>query len=269
MPTPNQQLQNSKNGKSVQPTKVELLRLADSERKIGESTEEQIKSVLKYIIILLGLNEKDVPDDYEKAVILNFVITQYGNRFSCQDLRNAFDWGISGVFPVDKEIYGRRFSALYISRFMDNYGEYKLSMAKHYREPKKLEPPAPIQITEEEKEERIFNVIHAYVKEHRKIPPIYDIVSCYNTLVRQNKIVRNPVQDEINRKTAIEDNNKELNRNLFAYSPLELKNRRDEFSQPINLENEIKRQYLLSYWGQFLLPFQSTPVENLSKEQTE
>lgn len=252
-PIPNHQPQNLQHGKNEGQSKVRLLRLADSERKIGASTEEQVKSVLKYIFVLLGFNEKDVPDDYEKAVILNYIFNNYGHQYSCQDLKNAFEMGIANVFPVDKEIYGKRFSPLYISRFMDAYTEYKIQMARQYKEkPEPPQLPPKQEITTEEQEERIFKVIQRYVEEHQKIPPIYDVVSCYNTLVRYGKIEPTEELNEQKRQTAIQIHNMELNKELFSMSPVERKNRKAEFKKSDNLDMEVKRAYLLDYWAKCL-----------------
>ena len=254
-PIQNQQLQNLNNGKSERPSKIQLLRLADSERKIGQSTEEQVKSALKYVFVLLGLNEKDVPDDYEKTVLLNFIFNNYGVRFSCQDIKNAFEMGIAGVYPVDKELYSKRFSPLYLSRFMDAYTEYKQGMVKIYKE-KSIQtealPPSK-EKTPEQMERSIHKVIENYILEHKEIPPIYDITSCFNSLVRLGKIVPTPESDEIKKQNAIASNSSEIFKRGMFLSPTEIANLKKQFNEPNNSAQEIKRHYLLDYWANLLI----------------
>jgi len=253
-PTPNQQLQNSTNGKPQRPSKIQFLRLADSERKIGQSTEEQIKSALKYVFVLLGLSEKDMPDDYEKVVILNFIQNHYGIRYSCQDIRNAFEFGIAGTFPVDKELYGKRFSPLFFSRFMDAYGEYKVSMLKHYKpNNEEIQLPPKIERSPQEMEEAIYRVIEKYINEHQNIPPIYDINSCYNVLVRRGVIVPTAELDEQKKQLAIAQNNAELGKRFLSMNANERLQKKKEFEKPDNLQYEIKRHYLLNYWAEYLI----------------
>lgn len=250
-PIPNQQLQNSSDGKFERPSKVQLLRMADSERKIGQSSQEQVKSALKYVFVLLGLNEKDIPDDYEKTVILNFIYTHYGLRYSCQDIRNAFELGIAGAFDVDRELYSKRFSPLYLSKFMEAYGNYKVSMIKHI---KQTTPQLPEKTERDPKEleESIYKVIEKYIIEHQKIPPIYDIISCYNVLVRRGDICPTPELDEQKKQTALSKHSIEIGRSYLSIEPDEVRRRKKEFENPDNLALEVKRHYLLDYWAKRL-----------------
>lgn len=251
-PIPNQQLQNSSSGEFQKQTKIQLLRLAHSERKISECTQEQVKSALKYVFVLLGLSEKDIPDDYEKTVILNFIFTHYGLRYSCSDIRNAFEMGIAGAYQVEKELYNKRFSALYLSKWMEAYNQYKVSMFQRfpYHQP---QLPKKTERDPKELEESIYKVIEKFIMEHQKIPPIYDLVSCYNVLVRRGEIQPTPELDEQKKQTALSKHSIEMGRVFLSIEPNESRRRKEEFQKPENLEIEVKRQYLLDYWAKRLI----------------
>ena len=92
--------QNYNHGKPTQKSQVQLLRMADSERKINECNEDEIKAVLKYVFVLLGLNSQDIPDDVEKAVLIDFIYQSYGNKYSTTDIKNAFQMSIGGSMSV-------------------------------------------------------------------------------------------------------------------------------------------------------------------------
>lgn len=258
-PIPNQQPLKSQTGEFQRPTKVQLLRLANNERKIAESTEQQVKSVLKYVFVLLGYTEKDIPDDYEKAVILNFLYNNYGNRFSVLDIKNAFEMAIAGDFDVDKEIYGKRFSPLYLARFMTAYADYKMQMLRRHKlEVVKDEPQEQYKLerSAEEQEEAVYKIIEAYIKNHKNIPMIYDVNTCYNVLLRKGIIMPTNEQNEIKKQNALAKHSAETNRLIMMgkeYASTE--KLRLQFIESGMLEVEIKRGYLLDYWGSLLVAY--------------
>lgn len=188
-PIRNQQLQNSKTGETTRPdnpSKVQLLRMADGDRKIAQCTEEQIKSVLKYVFVLLGLNEKDVPDDYEKTVLLEFIYATYGHLYSPVDIRNAFVLALAGDFEVDKEIYGKRFSPLYLSRFMTAYGKYKQRTLSV--QPKQIDEVKSV-VFSEEKEDTLLEFVAEYCKTNLDTPIFFPVQECYNAITRKGYVM--------------------------------------------------------------------------------
>ncbi len=137
-------------------------------KKINTSTDKELTKTLSYIYFLLGLKERDLPDtEIEEPIIKEFIKEEYGEG-SCEELKLAFKLGLSGKTKVDPEIYGKRFSSAYISRFMNAYVLYKEELIKkekaHLREMeiknrKQLPPPPPPSKEDIEKMEQIMKEI--------------------------------------------------------------------------------------------------------------
>lgn len=112
-----------------------VVQAADQAKKIRDCTVEEIKQAIRYIIVLLGLQERDIPtDEDEKIILIEFIYTEYGNKYSVEDLRTAFRHAIAGRLNVDREIYGKRFSPNFIARFMDAYDIYKNNLLRLTRQ---------------------------------------------------------------------------------------------------------------------------------------
>ena len=112
-------------------------------KKLSVASLEEIKQAIRYLMVLCGLNEKDLPDEVEKAILIDFLISEYPN-FTTDDLKQAFRLALSGKIKLDFEIYGKRFSAAYISRFLNAYKNYKIELnmqLKKAEASKKMLPP--------------------------------------------------------------------------------------------------------------------------------
>ena len=186
--------QNYNHGKPTQKSQVQLLRMADSERKINECNEDEIKAVLKYVFVLLGLNSQDIPDDVEKAVLIDFIYQSYGNKYSTTDIKNAFQMAIGGSMSVDTNLYGKRFSAAFLGRIMTEYDGHKNNLKRLSTDASKREAQlkemadaraAESEITPQGRSDmyaRALNLFTQIATTNNDIPSFYDVKGIFIAL---------------------------------------------------------------------------------------
>jgi hypothetical protein len=109
---------------------------AQSAITIRHRSESDIKDVLRYAMVLVGLRGNNMPTDEEKFVLLNFIRTNFGNQ-TPEEIRLAFEYAISGKFETDVKCY-ENFSCEYFARIMKAYIEYSRQEVKSL--PKQIEP---------------------------------------------------------------------------------------------------------------------------------
>ena len=84
--------------------------------------EEDLKQVLRYAMVLVGLRGNNMPTNEEKFVLLNFIRSNFGNQ-TPEEIKLAFDWAVSGKLNVDAKCY-ENFSCEYFGRIMKAYIDY-------------------------------------------------------------------------------------------------------------------------------------------------
>jgi hypothetical protein len=106
---------------------------AQSSQTLRIRSEEDIKQVLRYAMVLVGLRGNNMPIDEEKFVLLNFIRTNYGNQ-TPEEIKIAFEMAISGKFNIDSKCY-ENFSCEYFGRIMNAYIEYARQETKNVKRP--------------------------------------------------------------------------------------------------------------------------------------
>lgn len=99
------------------------------QRPINKSTVDELKQVLKLAMIKVGVRANNLPNDVEKGVLIEHIITNYGNHTPLE-IKLAFDMAISGklddldnkgnVIDLETNCY-ENFSCLYFSKIMNSY----------------------------------------------------------------------------------------------------------------------------------------------------
>lgn len=84
--------------------------------------EEDIKQVLRYAMVLVGLRGNNMPSEEEKFVLLNFIRSNFGNQ-TPEEIKLAFEWAVSGKLGVDAKCY-ENFSCEYFGRIMKAYIDF-------------------------------------------------------------------------------------------------------------------------------------------------
>ena len=126
---------------------------AQSNLSIRVRSEEDLKDVLRYAMVLVGLRGANMPTDEEKFVLLNFIRTNFGNQ-TPEEIRLAFEYAIAGKFETDVKCY-ENFSCEYFGRIMNAYIEFMRQELKTVK--KEVEEVRPVPSDEELKKQAIDN----------------------------------------------------------------------------------------------------------------
>lgn len=107
----------------------EIFTKALQHNPINKSTVEELKQVLKLVMIKVGIRANNLPNDVEKEVLIEHIITNYGNH-TPMEIKLAFDMAVSGklddmdskgnVIDLETNCY-ENFSCLYFSKIMNSY----------------------------------------------------------------------------------------------------------------------------------------------------
>lgn len=116
---------------------AQQLAAAMGDKLIRLATVDEVKEVLRYAMMKLGLREKNIPVGIEKMLLINHIEQLYGGH-TLEEIRLAFDMAISGKLDVDPNCY-ENFSCEYFSRILKSYRKWA---AQEYRE--LPTPPAPV-----------------------------------------------------------------------------------------------------------------------------
>ncbi len=102
---------------------------------------DEVKEVLRYAMMKIGLRGHNLPTEIEKAVILNHIFTNYSGH-TLEEMRMAFDMALVGKLDVDPNCY-ENFSCEYISRIMRAYRKWA---GQEFKELPTPPPPEPKKI---------------------------------------------------------------------------------------------------------------------------
>ena len=126
---------------------------AQSKIPVRARSQEDLKEVLRYCMVLVGLRGANMPTDEEKFVLLNFIRDNFGNQ-TPEEIRLAFEYAIAGKFEIDVKCY-ENFSCEYFGRIVKAYIEFARNEVKV--KPKELEEAKPAPSENELKKMAIDN----------------------------------------------------------------------------------------------------------------
>lgn len=95
------------------------LEKALQEARLRDQPEESLKQALRYCFMLVGLRAKNMPDEMEKAFLINFIREHYGGH-TAAEIRLAFDMAVTGKLDVDPVCY-ENFSVTYFAKIMNAF----------------------------------------------------------------------------------------------------------------------------------------------------
>jgi hypothetical protein len=121
-------------------------------RDLDPTNDEPIKAVLRYVFTLIGLRPEYIPDEIQKAVIIDFIRKDLKN-YGLEEIPIAFRKAIKGDLGIDPNHY-QTFSPLYLAGIISAYSSERATALKNYlrkieEEERKKEKP----MTEAEKKE--------------------------------------------------------------------------------------------------------------------
>jgi len=89
--------------------------------------DEPIKQALRYCFVLIGLRPEQIPDEVEKAVLLDFIKSNLAN-YTPNEIKIAFELAVKGEFEVDLKHFGK-FSPVYLTTVFNKYIEHRKKIA--------------------------------------------------------------------------------------------------------------------------------------------
>lgn len=101
------------------------LALAIQSKTIKESSLEEVKEVLRKVMMKIGLRAQNIPNDLEKLVLYEHIVANYGGH-RLNEIALAFDFLLRGELAdkdgevVEANCY-ENFSCLYFSKVMNAY----------------------------------------------------------------------------------------------------------------------------------------------------
>jgi hypothetical protein len=81
--------------------------------------DDDIKNVLRYAMVLVGLRSNNMPSLEEKYVLLNFIKSNFGN-VTLEEMKMAFDFAVAGKLGIDAKCY-ENFSCEYVGRILSTF----------------------------------------------------------------------------------------------------------------------------------------------------
>lgn len=94
-----------------------------ADKKVKDCSENEIKVALLYLYALCGFEK--MPDETQDMVLIAF-IREHFSDLTIQDMKNAFQLGISGETGVNMKHY-HNFNAIYFSDVINAYKTYQRS----------------------------------------------------------------------------------------------------------------------------------------------
>jgi len=121
---------------------------AQSNQTLRLRNEEDLKQVLRYAMVLVGLRANNMPTDEEKFVLLNFIRSNFGNQ-TPEEIKLAFELAVSGKLGIDAKCY-ENFSCEYFGRIMKAYIDYArqetITVIKEIEAPKVIPSDADLKM---------------------------------------------------------------------------------------------------------------------------
>lgn len=101
---------------------AEQLLQAKQGQTLRVTNEKDLKQVLRYSMLLVGLRANNMPTEEESFVLINFIKTNFANVTIAQ-IKMAFDMAVAGKLGVDAKCY-ENFSCEFFGRIMARFLEY-------------------------------------------------------------------------------------------------------------------------------------------------
>lgn len=170
--TESKPLRSGEEQKFIDALSVARICQVNEERSLAKVIEE-VKGAFRYIFVLLGLKAENIPAEEEKAVLIEYVMENYGGH-TAEELKLAFKLAIQGKLGLEQKeiVCYQNFSPLYMTTIMDAYRDWA-------KEQVKLLAPPPVQkeLTKEEKLQRSMHYLWLMFDHVNKLPVrihIYD-----------------------------------------------------------------------------------------------
>lgn len=143
----------------------EQIILAQGYQSLRLRHEEDLKQVLRYAMILVGLRSNNMPTDEEKFVLLNFIKSNFGN-LTPEEIKLAFEYAVAGKYNIDVKCY-ENFSCEYFGRIIKAYFEFSVEETRILKNKVVESEPLPVPTMEILKQQAI-ETANMYADQLRK-----------------------------------------------------------------------------------------------------
>lgn len=102
-------------------------------KPVSKRPVEELKEVLRYVIVKVGLRAQNWPNEMEKQILLEHIVSNYG-RHTNEEIKLAFDMAITEKLEVEANCY-ENFSCVFFSRIMNSYRAWASMVHKNVVKP--------------------------------------------------------------------------------------------------------------------------------------
>jgi hypothetical protein len=220
--------------------------LASKGHTLRLSDENDLKQVLRYSMLLVGLRANNMPTEEEKFVLINFIKTNFANVTIAQ-IKLAFDMAVAGKLQVDAKCY-ENFSCEFFGRIMSSYLQFSAEETRIISQRKFEDEPLP-KPSDEELKAQAIDIINDFadkLKESKETGKKFTWIAgglseLYKMLVSFGiQTISKEEMLEIWRKSARIENEEERKNHCRMQSYILLANQLADFDARINSEGKIK-----------------------------
>ncbi len=134
---------------------AEQLLQAKQGQTLRVTNEKDLKQVLRYSMLLVGLRANNMPTEEESFVLINFIQTNFAN-VTIAEIKLAFDMAVSGKLGIDAKCY-ENFSCEFFGRIMARYLEFSAEETRIISQRVVEDEPLPKPSQEQLKAQAIIN----------------------------------------------------------------------------------------------------------------
>lgn len=99
---------------------------------ISRANLEELKQVLRRVMVMVGLRGINFPNEKEKAVLISHIIKNYGG-IRIEEIPLAFEMAITGKLGIDDTNCYENFSCAYFSKIMNAYKLWSAQAVEHLK----------------------------------------------------------------------------------------------------------------------------------------
>jgi hypothetical protein len=134
---------------------AEQLLQAKQGQTLRLTNEKDLKQVLRYSMLLVGLRANNMPTEEESFVLINFIQTNFAN-VTIAEIKLAFDMAVAGKLGIDAKCY-ENFSCEFFGRIMARYLEFSAEETRIISQRVVEDEPLPKPSQEQLKAQAIIN----------------------------------------------------------------------------------------------------------------
>ncbi len=186
-----QHLQVTQKSKPLKDGDLALIRIMTEDKKVKDESLERVDEMFRYCFLMVGLKEKNFPNQLETMFLYQFLVENYGGH-SIEEIKMAFRMAIKSELDLPSEDVTcyENFSAKYLAGVLNSYRRW--STQEYRRLEQHLPPPAELKQLEAAKEdmhwgkiiEEEYQHFLSFGREKMKLWP----ADIYNQLVKDDFI---------------------------------------------------------------------------------